>query len=363
MEPAVDLDLNPAGPAHVHRCQAVGIQEDGRGIEAAVHHLVLMRVQQRARDLVNDVGALSGRELGVGQCHVQWLEVRQRRIDHHIVRRARQRLARAGRHDVLVIEPGEEVVLAAQQLAHELALALAGRQVHVQDTGRDGIAGILVLAVPEVEAGVVGGDAVVQEERAGELVPHGDPRDLLHGDRDEDALVLRDPVASGGLLNPIGDRRKAGLDVLRGEIRGVHTKNVVRFARREDRLQLRIVEEHRLLDPRHAAELRSSLADLWRIVLVPRDPRELLLKLGLESLGLAARGDQGGAHTAEPPLAVGDPSVLVAAQPAPVRLELQQVDAGLADHHRIDLVPLAVPVLELEVRPHPVRRRVGDRPR
>lgn len=59
-------------------------------------------------------------------------------------------------------------------------------------------------------------------------------------------------------------------------------------------------------------------------------------------------------------MAFPQPPVIVTAQGAAVVLELDQVQAAPAEHEQVDLVPLAVPVAALEVRPGAERHVVGQ---
>jgi hypothetical protein len=52
--------------------------------------------------------------------------------------------------------------------------------------------------------------------------------------------------------------------------------------------------------------------------------------------------------------------VIVAAQRAGVVLQLDQVQPALAEHQQVNLVPLAVTVAELEVRPGAERVTLGQ---
>ena len=260
-----------------------------------------------------------------------------------------------------MVQPREQLVLAAQVLAHAQPLALVSNRIQVEHSCPDRVAGLLVFAVPLVEAGIGGVQPVVQEEGPGVLIAYRDSSDRLHGHRDDQFLQLVDATAAGGFLDPLTDRGQAGVEGLEGEIGGVHAEDVVRLTGGQGRLYGRVVEEHRFLDPRDPAELRRRLADHSCVLRVPCDLGDLLLEPRLEALGLATGGDHGGAHAIHPTAAFGHPQVLIPAEPAVIGLQLQQMDTRLAHHECVHLVPLPMRVLELKIGPHAVRGRVRNR--
>jgi len=115
-----------------------------------------------------------------------------------------------------------------------------------------------------------------------------------------------------------------------------------------------VVQEDRLLNERDDV---TSVGYLSAGLLRPA--HQLLLELARQPLGLAPRQLQWrvlGAVTVAPP------GQVVTAQGAGVVLQLHQVQPTPTQHQQVHLVPFAMAVAELEVRPRPegrVRRKQG----
>lgn len=116
--------------------------------------------------------------------------------------------------------------------------------------------------------------------------------------------------------------------------------------------QALVVQEHRLLDERnHVARVGDSH------VVLARPLQQGVAEPGGQVLRLAAGQLEGGVLG---PVAGAEPAVVVAPQHAGVVLQLDQVELVAGEDEEVDLVPAAVVVPELEVRPGAVGRGVGE---
>ena len=160
-------------------------------------------------------------------------------------------------------------------------------------------------------------------------------------------LTPTDSCGVAGLEQPLGDPGQAGI-----ALGAVQAEQVDPGRRRQQAAQPRMVQEHGLLHERHDG---TRVGDLGAGLLRPAD--QLVLQLARQPLRLAPgeleRGVLG-------PVAVAPPGQVIAAQRARVVLQLHQVQAAPAQHQQVDLVPLALPVPELEVRPRAEGRVRGQ---
>ena len=156
-----------------------------------------------------------------------------------------------------------------------------------------------------------------------------------------------DLVRGRGLQQAVGDAGQAGLVLAAVQAEQVHAGGG-----RQQAPESGMVQEHGLLHERHhGARVRDAGAGLLR------PAEQLVLELARQPLRLAAgeleRGVLG-------PVPVAAPGQVVAAQGAGVVLQLDQVQPAAAQDQQVDLVPLAVAVAELEVRPGAERSVVGQ---
>ena len=207
--------------------------------------------------------------------------------------------------------------------------------------GRDAVEGRPVLpavALPE--------RLLVDDPGTGlALAPLHDP-DPGHQGGDDLVPVSADGLVRGGRLQqPLGDPGQPGF-----ALAAVQAEQVDPGGGRQQAPQSRVVQEHRLLDERHDVPgIRDRVAGLLR----PVD--ELVPELARQPLRLAAGQLE---RRVLGPVPVTPPGQVVPAQGAGVVLELHQMEPAPAQDQKVDLVPLALAVAELQVRPRPERRVV-----
>ena len=205
--------------------------------------------------------------------------------------------------------------------------------------GRDAVEGRPVLpavALPE--------RFLVDDPRAGlALAALHDP-DPGHQGSDDLVPVSADRLVRGrSLQQPFGDPGQPGL-----ALAAIQAEQVDPGGRRQQAPESRVVQEHRLLHERHDA---TRVGDRGAGLLRPVD--ELLPELARQPLRLAPGQFE---RRVLGTVAVTAPGQVVAAQGARVVLQLHQMQPAPTQDQQVDLVPLALAVPELEVRPGPERR-------
>ena len=335
----------PVADQHPHPAVRPGTDQDGVRGQAAVDDPVAVRVRHRLGHLPQQRELAEGRDLArlVGQPQVEPLEL--------LVQRVHQADAEVvvdhvpGAQQPVVGQPGHDAVLVLGDLAH-LRPGRGGGPGRGDEEpdpgpvgGRDAVKGRPVLpavAFPE--------RFLVDDPGPGlALAPLHDPDPGHQGSDDLVPVGADGLVRGGGLQQPLGDPGQPGF-----ALAAIQAEQVDPGGRRQQAAQSRVMQEHRLLHERHDGPgIRDGGAGLLR----PAD--ELVPELAGQPLRLAPgqleRGVLG-------PVPVAPPGQIVPAQGTGVVLELDQVEPAPAQDQQVHLVPLALPVPELQVRPRPERR-------
>src|SRR5664280_1942503 len=217
------------------------------------------------------------------------------------------------------------------------------------DTDADPSAGgELVRRRPVLPAHTVVEGFVVDHPRADLTLPALYQADAAHQVGQDGFAVGHDDLAGGGgLQQPGRDARQTG-----SALAAVESEQVDPTRRGEHAAQPGVVEEDRLLHERHDV---AGVVDLGPGLLGPA--QQLLAQLARQPLRLASGELE---RRVLGPVAVSQPAQVVPPQRAAVVLQPDQVQPALAKDDQIDLVPLALPVPELDVGPGPVRRGLGQ---
>ena len=179
------------------------------------------------------------------------------------------------------------------------------------------------------------------------LAPLDDP-DPLH-QRGDDLIAVSGHglLRRGRLEQPPGDPGQPGIALGAIQAEQVHPGRL-----RQQAAQARVMQEDGLLHERHD---RTRVGDRRARLLGKAD--QLVPQLAGQPLGLAPRQLQRGVLG---PVTIAPPGQVIPAQGARVVLQLHQVQATPAQHQQVDLVPLAMAVAELEVRPRAEGRVRGQ---
>ena len=281
----------------------------------------------------------------VGQPQVEPLELLVQRIHQADAEVVVDHVA--GAQQPVVGQPGHDAVLVLGDLAH-LRPGRGGGPGRGDEEpdpgpvgGRHAVKGRPVLpavAFPE--------RLLVDDPGTGlALAPLHDP-DPGHQGSDDLVPVSADRLVRGGRLQqPFGDPGQPGF-----ALAAVQAEQVDPGGRRQQAPESRVVQEHRLLHERHDV---PGIGDGGAGLLRPAD--ELVPELARQPLRLAPGELERGVLGAVP---VTAPGQVVAAQGPRVVLQLDQMEPAPAQDQQVDLVPLALPVAELQVRPRPERRVV-----
>ncbi len=320
--------------------------------QAPVHDPVAVRVGDRLRGLPQQRQlVLRGHLPGlVRQVEVEALVSLVERVDqahaqvvlHHV----------PGAEQPVVLQPGHDAVLVLGDLP-DLRPGGRGRpgRRHEEPDSRPVRGRHAVERRPVLPAVALAERVLVDHPRAGLALAPLHDADPLHERGDDVALVRADRLVRGrGLKNAIGDARQAGrvLGAVEGE-------QVQAGRRRQLAPEPGVVQEHGLLHERHhVPRVRDRGVRLLRPV------EQFVPELARQALRLAAGQLERRVLGAVP---VSAPGQVVAAQGAGVVLQLDQVQAAAAEDQQVDLVPLAVAVAELEVRPRTERGLVRQQRR
>ena len=187
---------------------------------------------------------------------------------------------------------------------------------------------------------------LVDHPGAGLTLAALDDSDPLHQRGDDLVAVRADRLLGRGRLQqPLGDAGQAG-----AALAAVQAEQVYPGGGRQQAPDAGVVQEDGLLDERHD---RAGIGDGGAGLLRPAD--QLILQLARQPLRLAPGELERGVLGA---VTVAPPGQVITAQGAGVVLQLHQVQPTPAQHQQVHLVPFAMAVAELEVRPCP-ERRVG----
>ena len=337
--PVPDQDPHPA--------LRQGADRDGMRRQPAVHHSVPVRVRDRLGDLAQQFELCFCRHAArmVGQPQVEPLEPVIERVHQadaefavHHVPRAQQPLVRQPRHDP-VFMLGDLPDLGPR----------GGRRTRRSDQEADPApvgGGHPVERRPVLPAVTFPERILVDHPGAGLTLPALDDSDPRHQRGDDLVAVRADGLLGRGRLQqPLRDAGQAG-----AALAAVQAEQVYPGGGRQQAPDAGVVQEDGLLDERH---YRASIGDGGAGLLRPAD--QLILQLAGQPLRLAPGELERGVFGA---VTVAPPGQVVTAQGAGVVLQLHQVQPAPAQHQQVHLVPLAVAVAELEVRPGP-ERRVG----
>jgi hypothetical protein len=316
--------------------------EDRGRTDPAVDDALLVAMVERAADLVDEGDALRERQRRV---------LAQERIERHAVVEGLEQHGRAERRVGDVLGVGQDVGVAAD-LVQELGLAIGGapellasldaglfgHQVgpgapgHTLEVAVRGHAILVGVGLGQQFTELVWADQELALARAhADLAERGDHRAL---GRRVDALART--ARAGAWEGVVGDRR----------LKVVATDDAGESVGRERQRDVLVAEEHQRLDPRRAdaARQRALEARLQDLGLAPGQPKRVF----------APDAPALGRHPG--------PIHGVTLHAASERLELDQVQARVAQHEQVDLVePPGRRVEEVHQRPEVVRIGVGQR--
>ena len=329
-------DALPVADLHLEAAVAVGVDEDGARVEAAVDDVLAVGVGERFGDLADEGELVVETEGGsAGEPEVEALPGGVVGVD--------EAGAEVGVDQILGAEDGvvAEVLHDAHLVlgdATDASAGLVGRTLR-DGAEADAAAGLeeLVGAEPVLPTRAVVDGLGVEDEAACLALVGAQPDELHHSDDG----VLADLAAwVRGAVEQLGDGGEAGGGLVAGEAVEVAA---VGFGEIDD--QVRVVEEDGFLD------VGDDLAGWGRRGVEASAAAPVVVgahQLGAQALGLAVGEAEGGVLRSA---AVAEPGLVVAAEASGVVLQLDQVEAVGGEDEEVHLGPVAAVVAELEAGP------------